>query len=119
MSRKQGRRALWWVPVAVGGIVSVAVLVSCIPEAVDAYRRAGFDDPYFVYVLVGSGATLIALAISLLVRDRTAQIVYAIIAVAISMSVAYSWLVYEEWLEYQPGGRGYYAQPRATEGRST
>jgi hypothetical protein len=109
MSPRQERRPLWWLPPAVATVVSLAILAPNVPLMRDAYERAGFDDPYFSYAVIGVGGTLIALAISFLVRNTTAQIVYAIVAVALSLTVGFSWLVYEEWLEYQPGGRGYFS----------
>ena len=51
---------------------------------------------------------VISLAISLFVRDISARVFDAVVAVVIAVAVPMSYrrLLYEEWLEAQPGGRG-------------
>lgn len=94
------------IPTLVGTVLLLAPLAVIAASAVNQTWRSGIDD----YFAVALAPTLIAtIALLLLATRRRPGTAWALAlgAVALAVTVVVGGLLYEEWLETQPGGRGH------------
>ncbi len=100
----RSRHAL--IPALVGGVLLLPPLAVMAGSAFNTTWRSGVDD-YFAVALAPTVIVTITLLFLATRRRPGSAWMLAIAAVAVAVAVIFGGLLYEEWLETQPGGRGY------------